>query len=45
MYGSQEQILGQKVNFKFFMVDSYSVGIGVSRTFLELGKIQIFFEN
>ena len=40
MYGSQEQILGQKVNVKFFTVDPYSVGAGVPRTFLELGKIQ-----
>ena len=29
MYGSQEQILGQKVNVKFFTVDPYSVGTGV----------------
>ena len=34
-----------QVNVKFFMVDPYSVGAGVPRTFLELGKIQIFFEN
>ena len=40
MYGSQEKILGQKVNVKFFTVDPYSVGTGVPRTFLELGKIQ-----
>ena len=40
MYGSQEKILGQKVNVKFFTVDPYSVGAGVPRTFLELGKIQ-----
>ena len=40
MYGSQEKILGQKVNVKFFTVDTYSVGTGVPRTFLELGKIQ-----
>ena len=37
MYGSQEKILGQKVNVKFFTVDTYSVGTGVPRTFLELG--------
>ena len=45
MYGSQEKILGQKVNVKFFTVDTYSVGTWVPRTFLELGKIQknIFF--
>ena len=41
MYGSQEKILCQKVNVKFFTVDPYSMGIGVSRTFLELGKIKI----
>ena len=29
MYGSQEKILGQKVNVKFFTVDPYSVGTGV----------------
>ena len=40
MYGSQEKILGQKVNVKFFTVDPYSVGAGVPRTFLELSKIQ-----
>ena len=40
MYGSQEKKLGQKVNVKFFTVDPYSVGAGVPRTFLELGKIQ-----
>ena len=40
MYGSQEKILGQKVNVKFFTVDTYSVGTWVPRTFLELGKIQ-----
>ena len=47
MYGSQEKILGQKVNVKFFTVDQYSVGAGVPRTFLELGKIQnkYLFEN
>ena len=39
MYGSQEKILGQKVNVKFFTVDPYSVGMGVSRNLLELGKI------
>ena len=32
--------MGQKVNVKFFVVDPYSVGTGVPRTFLELGKIQ-----
>ena len=42
MYGSQEKILGQKVNVKFFTVDTYSVGTGVPRTFLELGKILNF---
>ena len=41
MYGSQEKILCQKINVKFFTVDPYSMGIGVSRTFLELGKIKI----
>ena len=40
MYGSQEKILGQKVNVKFFTVDPYSGGTGVPRTFLELGKIE-----
>ena len=40
MYGGQEKMLGQKVNVKFFTVDPYSVGTGVPRTFLELGKIQ-----
>ena len=40
MYESQEKIWGQKVNVKFFTVDPYSVGAGVPRTFLELGKIQ-----
>ena len=40
MYGSQEKILGQKVNVKFFTVDPYSVGTGVPKTFLELGKIK-----
>ena len=40
MYGRQENILSQKVNVKFFTVDTYSVGTGVPRTFLELGKIQ-----
>ena len=40
MYGSQDKILGQKVNVKFFTVDTYSVGTGVPQTFLELGKIQ-----
>ena len=40
MYGSQEKIWGQKVNGKFFTVDPYSLGAGVPRTFLELGKIQ-----
>ena len=34
--------LGQKVNVKFFTVDPYSVGTPIPRTFLELGKIQIF---
>ena len=43
MYGSQEKILGQKVNVKFFTVDPFSVGTEVPQTFLELGKIQIFF--
>ena len=33
MYGSQEKILGQKVNVKFFTVDPYSVGTGVPRPF------------
>ena len=37
------KILGQKVNVKFFTVDTYSVGTGVPQTFLELGKIQKFF--
>ena len=47
MYGSQEKMFGQKVNVKFFMVDPYSVGSGVPRTFIELGKIQknIFFDK
>ena len=40
MYGSREKIWGQKVNVKFFTVDPYSLGAGVPRTFLELGKIQ-----
>ena len=40
MYGSQEKILGQKVNVKFFTVDPYSGDTRVPRTFLELGKIQ-----
>ena len=40
MYGSQEKILGQKVNVKFFTVDPYVGGTGVPRTFLEMGKIQ-----
>ena len=40
MYGGQEKMLGQKVNVKFFTVDPYSVGTGVPRTFLEMGKIQ-----
>ena len=40
MYGSQEKILGQKVNVKFFTLDPYSVGTGVPQTFLEWGKIQ-----
>ena len=40
MYGSQEKILGRKVNVKFFTVDPYSVDTGVSQNFLELGKIQ-----
>ena len=44
MYGSQEKNLGQKVNVKFFTVDPYSVGMGVSQTFLDLGKSKkIFF--
>ena len=43
MYGSQEKSLGQKVNVEFFMVDPYSVGTGVPRNFIELGKIQFFF--
>ena len=43
MQESQEKILGQKVNVKFFTVDPYSGGTGVPQTFLELGKIQIFF--
>ena len=38
MYGGQEKFVGQKVNFSFFTVDPYSVGMGVSQTFLELGK-------
>ena len=42
MYGSQEKILGQKVNVKFFTVDPYVGGTGVPRTFLEMGKIQNF---
>ena len=37
-------MLGQKVNVKFFTVDPYSVGTEVPQTFLELGKIQIFFK-
>ena len=47
MYGSQEKILGQKVNVKFFTVDPYSVGTPITQTFVELGKIQrkYFFEN
>ena len=40
MYGSQEKILGQKVNVKFFTVDPYSGGTRVPRTFLKLSKIQ-----
>ena len=40
MYGGQEKFVGQKVNFSFFTVDPYSVGMGVSQTFLELDKIQ-----
>ena len=40
MHRSQEKILGQKVHAKFLTVDPYSVGAGVPRTFLELGKIQ-----
>ena len=36
----QEKILGQKVNVKIFTLDPFSVGTGVPRTFLELGKIQ-----
>ena len=43
MYESQDNILDQKVNVNFFTVDPYSVSTGVSWTFLELGKIQIFF--
>ena len=46
MYGSQGKFLGHNVNVKFFTVDPYSVGIGVSQTFLELGKFRkkIFFK-
>ena len=46
MYGSKKK-LGQKVNVKFFTVDPYSGGTGVSQTFLELAKIKknIFFKN
>ena len=40
MYGSQEKILGQKVNVKFFTVDPYSGGTRVPRTFSKLSKIQ-----
>ena len=40
MYGSQEKILGQKVNVKFFKVDPYSGGTRVPRTFSKLSKIQ-----
>ena len=43
MYRCEEKILGQKVNVKFFTVDPYLVGTGVTRTFSELGKILIFF--
>ena len=43
MYGSQEKNFGQKLNAKFFAVDPYSVGSPIPQTFLELGKIQIFF--
>ena len=47
MYASKEKFLAPKVNVKFFTVDPYSVGTGVPKTFLELGKIKknIFFEN
>ena len=45
MLGSQEKILEPKVNVKLFTVEPYSASTGVPRTFLELGKIQIFFEN
>ena len=33
-------LLNYKNNFSFFTVDPYSVGMGVSQTFLELDKIQ-----
>ena len=33
MYGSQEKILGQKVNVKFFTVDPYVGGAGLPRPF------------
>jgi len=47
MYGSQEKILGQKVNVKFFTVDTYSVGTGVTTEFFRIGQNseKSFFEH
>ena len=42
MRGSQEKILGQKVNVKFFRVDPYTLGNRIPRAFQNLSDLHIW---
>ena len=41
MWGSQEKILGPKVNVKFFRVDPYTLGNRIPRAFQNLSDIHV----
>ena len=43
MWGSQEKILGQKVNVKFFRIDPYTLGIRIQRAFHEGATVNFFY--
>ena len=45
MWGSQEKVLGQKVNVKFFRVDQYRLGNRIPQTFQNLSDLNATVKN
>ena len=41
MWGSQEEIIGQKVNVKYFRVDPYTLGNRIPRVFQNLSDLHV----